>query len=131
MTFAPDADDHVVTIGLAGAGATAELVRADARRAELVVRGATLPADLTRTLDASRFGGPIRTVSSYTDRASGDVRVVVELSRAAQPRLDTRAGSVQLRFAAAAPRVTSQRVPSPVIGGFGATSAPVTQTSVA
>ena len=131
VTFAPDGDDHVVTIALAGPGATAELVRADGRRAELVVRGASLPADLTKTLDASRFGGPIRTVSSYTDRASGEVRVVVELGRDVPPRLDTRTGAVQLRFAAAAPRVTSQRVPSPVIGGFGATSAPVTQTSVA
>jgi type IV pilus assembly protein PilQ len=94
-----------------------------------VVRGATLPASLTKTLDASRFGGPVRTVSSYTDRASGLVRIVVELSRDVVPRLDTRAGSVALRFAAA-PAVTT-RVPSPVVGGFGATSSPVTQTSVA
>jgi len=131
VSFAPDADDHVVTIALDGAGATAELVRADGKRAELVVRGATLPANLTRTLDASRFGGPIRTVSSYTDRATGEVRVVVALARDAAPRLDTTAGKLQLRFAAAGPQISSQRVPSPVVGGFGATSVPVTQTSVA
>jgi type IV pilus assembly protein PilQ len=84
---------------------------------------------LTKTLDTSRFGGPVRTVSSYTDRATGEVRVAVSLAADAIPRLDTRAGAVELRFANAA--VTARRLPSPVVGGFGATSAPVTQTSVA
>lgn len=119
-----------MTVALDGTGATTELVRVDGRKVELAVRGAALPAKLTRTLDTSRFGGPIRAVSSYTDSASGDVRVVVELSRDVVPRLDTATGKVALRFAAAAPTVV-QRMPSPVVGGFGATSAPVTQTSVA
>jgi len=131
VRFAPDGDDHTVTLELDGTGATAELVRADRRRAELVIHHASLPAKLTKTLDTTRFGGPVRTVSSYPDPATGDVRVVVELTGAATPRLDTSAGKVQLHFTSATPRVTTQRLPNQVVGGFGATTTPVTQTSVA
>ena len=89
--------------------------------------GATLAADQARTLDASRFGGPIKTISSYTD-AGGVVRVVVAHS-GATPHLDVTGGVVHLRFGGAGSRVTTQSLPSPVVGGFGATSAPVTHTS--
>ncbi len=128
VRFAPADAEHAVVIDLEGKGASAELVATGRRQAELVVRGATLPASLARTLDTSRFGGPVRAVSSYTDPATGDVRVVVDLAREVTPRLDTSGGGVRLAFATGA-KVQSQ--PAPVVGGFGATSTPVTQTSVA
>ncbi|MBZ0238027.1 MAG: type IV pilus secretin PilQ, partial [Deltaproteobacteria bacterium] len=129
--FAPSNNEHTVVVDIDGKGATAELVRTGTRKAELVVKGATLPADLARTLDTSRFGGPIRAVSSYTDARTGDVKVVVELTSEATPRFDTSGGDLRLAFAASSPKVRTQSVPGPVVGGFGATSTPVTQTSVA
>jgi len=120
-----------VVVDLDGKGASAELVRTGARKAELVITGATLPAALAKTLDATRFGGPVKTVSSYTD-ARGAVRVVVDLASDVTPRLDTAGGALRLHLApATVAKVKTQSVPSPVVGGFGATSAPVTQGSVA
>ena len=125
----PKIDEPVVTVDTTYKGASAELVPGPAGKAELLVHGATLSADQARTLDASRFGGPIKTISSYTD-AGGVVRVVVAHS-GATPHLDVTGGVVHLRFGGAGSRVTTQSLPSPVVGGFGATSAPITQTSVA
>ncbi|HUQ01772.1 MAG TPA: type IV pilus secretin PilQ, partial [Kofleriaceae bacterium] len=130
VRFAPQDNEHTVVVDIDGKGATAELVRTGVRKAELIVHGATLPSDLARTLDTSRFGGPIRAVSSYTDPKSGDVKVVVELTSDVTPRFDTSGGDLRLAFAAS-PKVRTQSVPGPVVGGFGATSTPVTQTSVA
>src|SRR5205085_9341706 len=121
----PADNEHAVVVDLDGKGATAELVRTGMRKAELVVHGATLPTDLARTLDTTRFGGPIKTVSSYTDPKSGDVRIVVELTSDATPRFDTTGGDLRLAFAASSAsspsRVRSQSMPGPVVGGFGAT----------
>ncbi len=131
VRFAPSDSEHTVVVDIDGKGATAELVRTGTRKAELVVKGATLPADLARTLDTSRFGGPIRAVSSYTDARTGEVRVVVDLTSEVTPRFDTAGGDLRLAFATPPAKVRTQSVPGPVVGGFGATSTPVTQTSVA
>ncbi|MBC7974486.1 MAG: type IV pilus secretin PilQ, partial [Myxococcales bacterium] len=57
-----------------------------------------------RTLDVSKFGSPVKKVSSYNDRRTANrVRLVAELSSPAIPT---------------------------VVGGFGAASTPVTQQSV-
>ncbi|HVV81417.1 MAG TPA: type IV pilus secretin PilQ, partial [Kofleriaceae bacterium] len=131
IRFQPDGDDQTVTVTLDGHGASAELVRGGPGHTELLVHGATLPADQARTLDATRFGGPVKTISSYTDPA-GTVRVAIAHDGPA-PRLDVASGTVRLRFAGtpAVAGVTTQTLPSPVVGGFGATSAPITQTTVA
>ncbi|MGE5184408.1 MAG: type IV pilus secretin PilQ, partial [Acidobacteriota bacterium] len=100
---------------------------------EVIVEHAELAPKLERTLDVSRFGSPIRRVSSFRDRRTPDVvRLVAELGQPATPRLVRDATGARLHFTtqslAHAPRVTN--VPSPIVGGFGAVSTPVAQQSV-
>ncbi|MBS1123823.1 MAG: type pilus secretin PilQ, partial [Deltaproteobacteria bacterium] len=89
-------------------------------------------------LDVSRFGSPVRAVSSFRDRrTAGRIRLIAELSEPVTPTFDRNGGGVHWRFVASdapakrvaqAPR--TQSMPSPVIGGFGAASTPVAQQSV-
>ncbi|HEU4728323.1 MAG TPA: type IV pilus secretin PilQ, partial [Kofleriaceae bacterium] len=109
--------------------------------AELIIDHATLVPRLERKLDVSRFGGPVRAVSSFRDRRTPDrVRVVAELSAPATPSFDRDTGVVRWNFVGAGiagrpvtsrPAIArTQNVPSPVVGGFGAASTPVAQQSV-
>src|SRR6185503_2527336 len=88
-------------------------------------------------LDVSKFGSPVRAVSSFRDRrVPGRVRLIAELSRPATPTFDRAGGVLHWRFAgtdALAKRAGGkpQAVPVPVVGGFGATSTPIAQQSVA
>src|SRR5678815_4398397 len=101
---------------------------------------AQLPQKLERKLDVTRFGGPVRAVSSFRDRRTPDrVRIVAELASPATPSFDREPGSLKWNFVGAdiarRPVTTrgvarTQSAPSPVIGGFGAASTPVTQQSV-
>ncbi|MCW5809205.1 MAG: type IV pilus secretin PilQ, partial [Deltaproteobacteria bacterium] len=122
-----------------------------ATHVELIVDHADLGATrLERKLDVSRFGSPVRAVSSFRDRrVPGRVRMIAELAQPATPTLDRDATGVHWRFVAqdAAPsgragkRVasasssgsvpTATTVPTPKVSGFGAASTPVAQQSVA
>ena len=101
---------------------------------EVIVDHADLAPKLERTLDVSRFGTPIKRVSSFHDRRTPDrVRLIAELASPVTPKLERDASGAKLVFIDAkdiahAPRVAN--VPSPVMGGFGATSTPVAQQSV-
>ncbi|HEX4451950.1 MAG TPA: type IV pilus secretin PilQ [Kofleriaceae bacterium] len=115
-------DDAVVTVG-----------EVTPSHVELIVDHAELAPKLERTLDVSKFGGPVKAVSSFRDRKDPNrVRLVAELAQAATPTVDRDAGVVHWRFDVPtrhAMRTTN--VPSPVVGGFGAASTPIAQQSVA
>lgn len=133
--------------GSDGAGEVAIAVAGDAkvtigevspRHVELIIDNAELAAKLERKLDVSRFGSPVRAVSSFRDRrATNRVRLIAELSSpVAPPTLEHNAKGYSWRFLGADDGATAQpprtqSLPPPVIGGFGATSTPITQQSVA
>jgi type IV pilus assembly protein PilQ len=106
--------------------------------AELIIDHAELAAKLERKLDVSRFGGPVRAVSSFRDRrAPGRVRVVVELASPATPSFDREPGLIRWHFVGAdiarrpvtvRPGVAQAGAP---VGGFGAASTPIAPQSVA
>ncbi len=136
--------------------ATVTVGEITATHVELIVDNADLAAKLERKLDVSRYGSPVRAVSSFRDRRMpGRVRVIAELTEPVTPTFDRSANSIHWRFASTAgarppaalpnasavsstgtpPKRTAQAprtqsVPSPVVGGFGAASTPVAQQSV-
>ncbi len=104
---------------------------------ELIVDNAQLAQQLERTLDVSKFGSPVKKISSYNDRRSPNrVRLIAELVSPAIPTVVRETGVIRWRFAstdvAAAPakKMKSTNIPPVVVGGFGAASTPVTQHSV-
>ncbi|HEX7836437.1 MAG TPA: type IV pilus secretin PilQ, partial [Kofleriaceae bacterium] len=130
-----------VTISIAG-DATVAIGQVSATAVELILDHAELAARLERKLDTSRFGGPVRAVSSFRDRRTpGRVRLIAELSAPATPSFDRDAGVIRWNFVGASiarrPVTTrpgiarTQDVPSPKVGGFGATSTAIAQQSVA
>jgi type IV pilus assembly protein PilQ len=134
-----DVTGHVM-ISLVGE-ATVTVKDVTATAAELVLDHAQLAPKLERRLDVSRFGGPVRAVSSFRDRRMPErVRVIAELSSPAIPSFDREAGGIRWNFVGAdlAKRpvtvrpttLRTQNVPSPVVGGFGAASPPVAQQAV-
>jgi len=139
IAFTGDDATGRVTIALAG-DATVSLGEITPAAAELIIDHAQLGPRLERKLDVSRFGGPVRAVSSFRDRRTPDrVRLIAELASPATPTFDRQAGVVRWSFAGAdlAKRpvarpalARTQDVPSPVVGGFGAASTPVAQQAV-
>jgi type IV pilus assembly protein PilQ len=133
VSFEGDAGTGHVELAAAG-DAAVSLGEVTATRVEVIVDHADLAPKLERTLDVSRFGSPVKRVSSYRDRKHPDrVHIVAELSRPASPTVDHDATGVHLHFVASdvakhMPR--TQDVPSPVMGGFGAVSTPIAQASV-
>jgi type IV pilus assembly protein PilQ len=122
-------------VELAAMGDTAvQLGQVTPTTVEVIVDHAELAPRLERTLDVSKFGSPVKRVSSYRDRkVPGRVRVVAELSRPASPTVEHDATGVHLHFVAndiAKHMPRTQNLPAPVIGGFGAVSTPVAQQSV-
>lgn len=114
--------------------AKVELGEVTATHVELIVDNAELAKKLERTLDVSKFGSPVHAVSSFRDRrAPNRVRLVAELSQPSTPTIDRDGSNVHWRFSsteqARAPMKTTN-VPSPIVGGFGAASTPVTQQAV-
>ncbi|HEX8107512.1 MAG TPA: type IV pilus secretin PilQ, partial [Kofleriaceae bacterium] len=88
--------------------------------------------------DVTRFGGPVRAVSSFRDRRTPHrVRVVAELASPATPSFDREAGVIRWHFVGAdiarrpvtvRPGIAQAGAP---VGGFGAASTPIAQQSVA
>ena len=111
-----------------------ELGEVTATHVELIVDNAELAKKLERTLDVSKFGSPVHAVSSFRDRrAPNRVRLVAELSQPSTPTLDRDGSNVHWRFSSteqARSPIKTTNLPSPIVGGFGAASTPVTQQSV-
>ncbi len=127
------------------------IVSAESERVIMEIEGVALPADLQRTLDTSAYRGPIRAVSSY--RAADDegkMRLVVELAYPAKHVLKRAGKTYHWEFAKSAERqrqaaqaqaekadkrrsgsARAQSIPAPVIGGYGSSSTPITQKTVA
>ncbi len=101
---------------------------------ELIIDGADLAQKLERKLDVTRFGSPVRAVSSFRDRRTPNrVRLIAELASPMTPTFDRNGSSVRWKLTGdqVAKRPTrTQNVPSPVIGGFGAASTPISQQTV-
>ena len=130
INFRGGEDNGQVDLAISGA-ADVHLGEVTAEHVELIVDHAQLAAKLERTLDVSRFGSPIRRVSSFRDRrVPGRVRLIAELSQLATSTIDRDASGVRWRFAATEHEEPSApAAPPPVIGGF-ASSTPITQESV-
>ncbi|NVB82035.1 MAG: type IV pilus secretin PilQ, partial [Kofleriaceae bacterium] len=133
VTFKGNDAAGVVEIVVAG-DANVALGEVSASQVELVVDNAELAQKLERTLDVSRFGSPVKKVSSFRDRRTHNrVRLVAELASPAIPTVVRDKGIVRWRFAANdTGKRTAARTQNtaPAVGGFGAASTPVTQQSV-
>ncbi|HEX9103388.1 MAG TPA: type IV pilus secretin PilQ, partial [Polyangia bacterium] len=120
VRFADDADAERVIVDVGSKGTEATIVRADERGAVLKIARASLPKKLERTLDASAFAGPIRSVSTYADPDdAGAVRVEVALADGAphaQPKLVRNDGTLTWEF----PRAATQNVAPPKVAGYAA-----------
>ena len=134
IAFKGDQGSGQVDIAMTGNGSVT-LGEVTASHVELIIDGAELAQKLERKLDVTRFGSPIRAVSSFRDRGTPNrVRLIAELSSPVTPSIDRDGSNVRWRFvgdqvvAKRAPR--TQNVPSPVVGGFGAASTPIAQQSV-
>ncbi|HUH05776.1 MAG TPA: type IV pilus secretin PilQ [Kofleriaceae bacterium] len=99
---------------------------------------ATIPQALERTLDTSKYDGPVKSVSSYRVPKQPDkVRVVVELNENTRSRLRRVGNDYHWEFRkseAVASKSTPRRaqsIPTPVIGGYGSASTPIQQQTVA
>lgn len=131
------ADDEAPRIDIAISGdakvRTGELTE---RRAELILDDAALADQLERKLDVTRFGGALRSISSYRDRkVAGRVHLVVDFSSPITPTLQRKGNVLGWKFASSqgagrGARSAPRTIPTPVIGGFGSTSAPISQQTV-
>jgi type IV pilus assembly protein PilQ len=72
--------------------------RPDDRTVVLTLSGAELPKKLERSLDTSAFQGPVVTVSSFNQPATGDVKIVAVLRGPATDRLDETKGGLAWTF---------------------------------
>ena len=121
VRFADDSDAERVIVDVGDRGdAQATVIRADDHGAVLKIARASLPKKLERTLDASAFAGPIRSVSTYADPDdAGAVRVEVALATGgphAQPKLTRDAGTLTWEF----PRSGTRNVAPPKVAGYAA-----------
>ncbi len=114
--------------------ATITIGEVTATTAELIIDNAELAAKLERKLDVTKFGSPVRAVSSFRDRRTPNrVRLIAELAQPAMPVFDRDAKGGKWKFVAnraVAKANTVQAVPPPVVAGFGATSTPIAAQSV-
>ena len=134
IAFKGGADTGDVAIAFAG-DAKVSLGEVGTSHVELFIDNAELAAKLERKLDVSRYGSPVKAISSFRDRKNPDrIRLIAELSQPATPTLERNATGASLKFtneglvAKRAPRV--QAVPPQVVSGFGATSTPLAPQSV-
>ncbi|MBL0215461.1 MAG: type IV pilus secretin PilQ [Myxococcales bacterium] len=134
IAFKGDDGSGQVDIAMTGDGQVT-LGEVTPTHVELIIDGAELAQKLERKLDVTRFGSPVRAVSSFRDRRTANrVRLIAELASPMTPSIDRDGSTVRWRFvgeqvAKRAPR--TQNVPSPVVGGFGAASTPIAQQTVA
>src|SRR6185503_12049518 len=136
VTFKGNPDSGLVELAMAGDG-NVQLGEITASHIELIVDNAELAPKLERTLDVSKFGSPVKKVSSFRDRRTPNrVRLVAELASPAIPTVVRDATTVRWRFAAndlaqqQQKPMRTQSMPPQVVGGFGAASTPVAQQSV-
>lgn len=136
VTFNGNQDISDIGIVLRGDGQV-KLGNASELRAELLIEDSQLAQTLERKLDVSRFGGPVRAVSSFRDRtAPNRVRVIVDLATPATPSLVNNGGVWNWRFAAtdAASRTAtaatkSVNLPPPTVSSFGTNVAQAQSTA--
>ncbi|MGE0550559.1 MAG: type IV pilus secretin PilQ [Kofleriaceae bacterium] len=123
-------DDHTGQVAIAvGGDATVKLGEVTPTHVELIIDRAELAPKLERKLDVTRFGGPVRAVSSFRDRRTPNrVRLIAELSAPVTPKIDRDANGVRWQFAGSTR--TARAHAAPVVGGFGAASTPIAQQSV-
>ena len=82
---------------------TSSSARSASSHVELIVDGAELAPKLERTLDVSKFGSPVKKVSSFRDRRTPNrVRLVAELVAPAIPTVVRDGNTVRWRFASSA-----------------------------
>ncbi len=127
------------------------IIKKGRRHAILEIANATIARRLERTLDTTKFHGPVRAVSSYRNpRDPTRVRVVVELTRSVRNKLRrvgntyywefTKPRSMRRRAATTRkpnrrvamrrPTVRTRNMPSPVVSGFGSTATPIRNSTV-
>jgi type IV pilus assembly protein PilQ len=144
---AGDRGEVVISLSPPTGDAAVRLGPVTPTRVELIVDRAELAAALERKLDVTRFGSPVRAVSSFRDRNVPDrVRLIAELARPVTPTLDRAGGVVRWHLVAgggAPARAAAAPAPAPASAsasasarplpgaGFGATSTPIAQQSVA
>ncbi|RMH43041.1 MAG: type IV pilus secretin PilQ [Deltaproteobacteria bacterium] len=121
-----------VVVAVDGA-AVPKVVAAKGTKAVLEIAGAAIPAELERTLDTTRFGGPITAVSSYRDpRDPNKVRVVVNLSTPARSVLKRKGNLYYWEFAKPTGATAAARPAAPAPAGpTVAASTPITSKTVA
>ena len=139
-----------VVIALSGP-TTPRVLSSKGKRVVLHIPGVALPAALQRTLDTSRYRGPIKAISSYRDPKQRDgVRVVVNLNRPAKNALKRKGNTYYWDFAkrknalaanAERPGATDKRGGTrtararsfrpPIVSSYGAASTPITQKTIA
>ena len=139
-----------VVIGIVGE-AEPRVLSTSGRKAILEIPSATLPPELRRTLDTSRYAGPIEAISAYPDpRNRNQTRLVVQLNRSAKSALKRSGSTYYWDFAKTRAEVAqaggtrnqansrkrrgareTRSQTSMVVGGYGASSTPITQKSVA
>ena len=132
VTFKGSESGARVDIALVGEGQIS-VGEVTATAVELIIDNAELGGKLERKLDVSRYGSPVRAVSSFRDRRTPNrVRLIAELSSPATPTVERDASGVKWSFATqvAQKPMRMQNVPSPVVSGFGAASTPIAQQSV-
>jgi type IV pilus assembly protein PilQ len=134
VTFKGSEGAGRVDIALTGEGQIS-VGEVTATAVELIIDNAELGGKLERKLDVSRYGSPVRAVSSFRDRRHPNrVRLIAELSSPATPTLERDSSGVKWSFVSTQTAQTkpmrTQNVPSPVVGGFGAASTPIAQQSV-
>ncbi|MBA3460029.1 MAG: type IV pilus secretin PilQ, partial [Deltaproteobacteria bacterium] len=134
IAFKGDETSGEVTIAITGDGKVA-LGEVTASHVELIIDGAELAQKLERKLDVTRYGTPIRAVSSFRDRqVANRVRLIAELNSPMTPTIDRDGAGVRWKLTGseqvAKRPMRTQAVPPPVVGGFGAASTPIAQQTV-
>jgi type IV pilus assembly protein PilQ len=109
---------------LLGGSRVETTVYTDNRTAVLRLHGVALPRELTRTVDASAFRGPVQTISSFPDpRVNRAVRLVVSLREPVSPTLHRKGAQIIWEFPRAA---VSVRTAAPVrVAGFSTVTLPM------
>jgi type IV pilus assembly protein PilQ len=99
ISFKGDESKAAVAVELPR-GARYEISRPDAHTAVLTVHQAKLPGALERSLDTSAFGGPVKMVSSFVAKDSGDVQIVATLDGEVKDEVKESAKGLKWTFAA-------------------------------
>ncbi|HZS36232.1 MAG TPA: type IV pilus secretin PilQ [Polyangia bacterium] len=120
VRFSDEGDVERITVELQG-DAEYTVLRSDPRHAILRIASAELPRNLERTLDASAFQGPVKSVSTYRDPDdAGAVRVVVAIADGEAPEPTLTRDGTQLAWQFPRAQAASRSYPPQKVGAFGA-----------